>query len=328
MFKYGLGESTEFSGYHPWVNLTYYILVIGITMFSLSPWFLGATLIMSWVYSLLLRGSSIIRMNLIFTFWTLVIMALINVFFTHEGVTVLFYMNDNAITLEALMYGVSAAIMLISVIIWFTSFNVILSADKLIFLFGKAAPVLGLTLSMIFRYVPLLKNRFGEIRMGQECLSRGIGRSPQRRSGDDSDDGEGGEGESAGRDGRKGFVANMRQLGKEVGILVSWSLESSIESADSMEARGYGLKGRTSFHLYKITGRDLLLLVTMLCLGAFVVYGIATGRTTVRFYPEHVVPEMDAVSALVFGAYVMLMALPIAIDIYGEIRWKRSDLAM
>lgn len=301
MLKDGIGEGSEFSGYHPWVNLTYYILAIGITMFSLSPWFLAATFVSSWLYSVLLRGRGVIKMNLIFSFWTLVVMAGINVLFTHNGATVFFYIRGNGVTLEALIYGVSAAIMLISVIIWFVSFNVIMSADKLIFIFGKAAPVLGLTMSMIFRYVPLLKDRFQEIRMGQACL---------------------------GRDSGKGFFGKMRQFGKEASILVSWSLESSIESADSMEARGYGLRGRTSFHLYKFTRRDTGLLLLMVALGAIVVAGCALGKTTVWFYPVYVLGNFDLMTAVTLAAYVLLLFLPIIIDISGEVRWKRSSLEM
>ena len=297
MWKDGIGDSSEFSGYHPWVNLTYYILAIGITMFSLSPWFLAATLVLSWAYSLLIRGKEIIRLNLIFTFWTVVVMALINVLFTHNGATVLFYVRGNGITLEALIYGFSAAIMLVSVIIWFTTFNVIMSADKLIYIFGKAAPVLGLTLSMVFRYVPLLKTRFSEVKMGQACLGRGS---------------------------EKGFLPVVRQFGKEVSILISWSLESSIDSADSMEARGYGLRGRTSFHLYRFTARDILLLALMLGLGAVVVAGAVMGKTTVYFYPVYEVRPLDPMSVVTLAAYVLLLALPLIIDLTAEIRWNRA----
>ena len=137
MFKEGLGETSEFAGYHPWVNMTYYILAVGVTMFSLSPWFLAGTFLLSWVYSVLIRGRKIIRLNLIFTLWSLILMAVINVFFSHDGVTVFFYINDNAITLEAMLFGFSSAVMLVSLIIWFTSFNTIMSADKLIFLSAK-----------------------------------------------------------------------------------------------------------------------------------------------------------------------------------------------
>lgn len=299
MFKEGLGETSEFAGYHPWVNLLYYVLAIGVTMVSLSPWFLLCTFALSWIYSVMIRGKKIIRLNLIFTFWSVILMAVINVFFTHDGVTVFFYINHNAITLEALLFGLSSAVMLVSVIIWFTSFNTIMSADKLIFLFGKAAPVLGLTLSMVFRYVPLLKNRYEDVRLGQACL---------------------------GRTEQKGFMNQIRQFGKEISILVSWSLESSIESADSMEARGYGLPGRTSFHLYRFTGRDAAMLLLMLLLGGIVVAGAVTGKTNTDFYPAYVLPRMDVLTVLTLAAYALLLALPVLIDVYGELRWKRSGL--
>ena len=69
-----------------------------------------------------------------------------------------------------------------------------MTSDKFIYLFGKAAPVLGLTLSMVFRFLPLLKIRYQEISMGQKCM---------------------------GRHGQKGIIARARQTVKEVSILIS-----------------------------------------------------------------------------------------------------------
>jgi energy-coupling factor transport system permease protein len=77
-----------------------------------------------------------------------------------------------------------------------------------------------------------------------------------------------------------------------------------------------------------MTRRDSGLLAVMLLLGSMVVVGVARGRTAIRFYPEHEVPAMDIETAVVLGAYVLLLALPILIDLCGEARWKRSDLTM
>ena len=300
MFREGIGEGS-FAGYHPWVNLTYYIFAVGLTILTLSPWFLAATFVMAWVYSLLLRGTEVLKINLILSLWIFVIMGALNLFFSHEGVTALFYIGDNAVTAEALIYGVSAGIMLVSVILWFSSFNVIMSAEKLIFIFGRALPVLGLTLSMVFRYVPLLKQRFAEIRMGQACLAKAE---------------------------KPGYLEKVRQFGREVSILISWSLESSIESADSMEARGYGLPGRTSFHLYRFTGRDGRMLALMVLLGGFTAACLLTGTAKVQFYPKHIMPAFDLLTAAALACYCLLLALPILIDIHGELRWRQFDSAM
>jgi len=309
MFRDGLGESSEFSGYHPIVNLTYYITVIGITVFSTSPWFLGATFVMAWIYSILLGGRLSIRMNLILVFWIIVIMAVINVIFTHEGETVLFYLNGNRITAEALIYGLSSAVMLSSVIIWFSGFNVIMTAEKLIYLFGRIAPVLGLTLSMIFRYIPLLKDRYEEVHMGQQCLDPEAGLI--NRPG-----------------GKQPILKRLRQAGKNVSVLISWSLESSIENADSMEARGYGLKGRTSFHLYRFAARDTLMEIWLCILGLICIGGCVLDKTEAVFYPTYEVHPFDGVTAVTFVAFALLLTTPVILDITGELKWKRSDLTV
>lgn len=299
MFKDGLGEGSTFAGCHPAVNLIFFLFAIGITMFSTSPAFLAVTLIFSWVYSILLNGKKAVKTNLIFTIPIVVIMAVINTLFTHNGATVLFFLNDSRITLEALLYGLAAAVLLSSIIVWFSCFNVVMTSDKLIYLFGKAAPVLGLTLSMIFRFIPLLKARFREITMGQRCMGRHV-------SG--------------------GFFAKIRQYTKEVSILISWSLEAAIETSDSMEARGYGLPGRTSFHLFKMTPADKVLLAAIGASGIIAAIGCTMGKTSIYYYPKVVLGQWDVLTVITFAAYIVMLAIPIFTDIFGEIKWQQYRL--
>lgn len=299
MFKDGLGEGSTFAGCHPAVNLIFFLFTIGITMFSMSPVFLAATLVFSWLYSILLNGKKAIKSNLLFTLPIVVIMAVINTLFTHNGATVLFYVNNSRITLEALLYGLAAAVLLSSIIVWFSCFNVVMTSDKLIFIFGKAAPVLGLTLSMIFRFIPLLKARFREISMGQRCMGRHV---------------------------TGGFMAKLRQVTKEVSILISWSLEAAIETSDSMEARGYGLPGRTSFHLFKMTPTDKVLLTGISISGIIGAVGCALGKTSIYYYPKVVLGQWDIMTVITFAAYIALLAVPVIADILGEIKWQQYRL--
>ena len=139
----GLGESAAFYRSHPLLNFSWFAFVIGVTMFSMHPAFLLASFGMAWVYSLLLRGKKAVKLNLLVLMPVIVLMTLFNTLNVHNGVTVLFYLNDNRITLEAITYGLAAAVMLSSVMIWFSCFNVIVTADKFIYLFGRVAPVHG-----------------------------------------------------------------------------------------------------------------------------------------------------------------------------------------
>ena len=291
----GLGETSTFAGYHPAVNFIFFVFAIGITMFSMDPAFLALTLAASWTWSYILSGSKGIRFNLLMTIPVVLLMAVINTLFTHNGATVLFYLFGNRITLESFIYGLAGAVMLSSVIVWFSCFNIIMTSDKFIYLFGKAAPVLALTLSMIFRFIPLLKSRYAEISMGQRCM---------------------------GRHTEKSFLEKVRQTVKEVSILISWSLEASIETSDSMEARGYGLKGRTSFHLFKFTDRDRKLLVFMGILGLLTAAGCIMGLTTIYYYPTIVLGTWNLMKILTLAAYGILLFTPAVIDILGEKKWQ------
>lgn len=295
MFKKGLGESAEFIGYHPAVNFMFFLFAIGITMFSMDPIFLVVTLVFSWAWSILLGGKKTIKFNILMTVPVMIVMAVINTLFTHNGATVLFYLNYNRITLEAFVYGVAGAAMISAVIIWFSCFNRVMTSDKFIYLFGKVAPVLGLTLSMIFRFIPLLKSRYDEISMGQKCMGRHV---------------------------EKGFFAKGRQLIKEVSILISWSLEASIETSDSMEARGYGLPGRSSFNLFKFTDRDKKFGAFILITGLIATVGCAMGKTTIYYYPVVVLGQWDLFKIITLVSYILLLAAPMVVDVMGEKKWQ------
>ena len=227
----------------------------------------------------------------------LVIMALVNTVFVHNGATILFYISDLRITLEALIFGVISAMILSAVVIWFSCFSVIMTSDKLIYIFGKATPVIGLTLSMIFRFIPLLRERFNEIRLGQ----RAMGRVEETH-----------------------FLGKVRQFVKELSILVSWSLESSIETADSMEARGYGLKGRTSFHLFRMTDRDKAATAFFAVMGIILLTALIKGLTDIYYYPMIVLEKWSVMKIIAFTAYIILLLFPVIMDLDLVKKWQLS----
>ncbi len=297
LWEQGLGEKGEFAACHPLVNALFFFAAAGITMFSMSPAFLALSRAAALGYQLVLGG----RRALAGYGWSsaviVAVMCLVNGFFSHDGQTVLFYINSNRITVEGFLYGAWSGVMLAAVVAWFGCFGRVMTGNRIIYLFGRLAPVCGLVVSMIFRYIPLLRRRFEVIHAGQRCMGKTA----------------------------TGPVGKARQRVKEGSILVAWSLESSIESSDSMAARGYGLKGRTSFHLFRLSRRDVTLLAVMgaLCLAMGV--GIGLGCTDMYYYPVPVWPDWgrQAPWLICFGVF---LALPFGIDLQGELKWKRYEL--
>ncbi len=290
----GIGENGVFYRSHPLINFIYFAVVIGITMFSNHPLFLVASFLTAWIYSILLRGKKAIVFNCMVLLPVMLITVLLNTLNVHNGVTVLFYLNGNRITLEAIIFGVVQGVMLSSVMIWFTCFTNIVTEDKFIYLFGRIAPVIALTLSMIMRFIPLLKTRFIEVSAAQRCMGRG-------------------------KKGRN-LMGRIRQFGKEVSILIAWSLEASIESADSMEARGYGLRGRTSFHLFRLTAKECCVLAVIIVLSVICIVACAMDYTNIYYYPTILLTPLSFKQIVSIIAFCALMYSAVIMDIRGRNR--------
>lgn len=287
---------TGFKTYHPIVNFCYFLAVILFTVFSMHPLFLIITLVASFTYSVVLNGIASLKSNLKFLIPMLIIMAIINPLFVHKGVTILFYLNDNAITLEAIIYGVASGIMMISAIMWFKSINYIMTSDKVIYLFGRIIPSLSLVLSMTFRFVPLFKKKLKNISEGQRNIGRGISQG--------------------------GVLKRAKQFMREFSILITWSMENSIETSDSMRARGYGLPHRSSFSIYRFDRRDAITLTIIAFLSLIVSMGCYFGMNNIIYYPAIGIEHITIMSVIVYLAYFILLIIPVIIDLLEEYKWK------
>jgi len=297
----GLKGNTFFGELHPAVSTVYFALVFIIIMTSSSPFILGSAALLGMIYVAIQYGVGETTRLIVLGIAVMLFATVLNGLFTHNGQTVLFYLGDNRITLEAFVYGAMMSLMILGMMFWLKAMSSIMTSDKLIFVFGRVAPVLGLVVSMIFRFIPLLKNRFSEIKAGQLALGRGA---------------------------EKGLMTKVRIYIKEVSTLISWSLEQSIESADSMAARGYGLKNRSSFHLFKMKSSDYIVLGVLLVLGGTVILGNVLGAGKVYYYPEirFIASRYGAsFDGIIYFIFVILLLLPIVLDIYGEHKWVKSE---
>jgi hypothetical protein len=79
---------------------------------------------------------------------------------------------------------------------------------------------------------------------------------------------------SIGRDISEGSLWHRTKIAITVlSIMVTWALENAIETADSMKSRGYGLKGRTAFSIYRFDDRDKMALLFLGFCGLYLLSG-------------------------------------------------------
>lgn len=289
-----------FSDYHPIVNMLYFVLVIISSMMIMHPICLSISMICSLVYSGMLLGSKSIKNNLRLVLPMALMAVLINAAFNHEGTTILLYLKSgNPLTLESMAYGVGASTMLISVICWFSCYNEVMTSDKFIYLFGRIIPSLSLLLSMVLRFVPKFKEQIKVIAHAQKCIGQDI---------------------------HQGNWIKRAQNGlKILSILVTWALENSIQTADSMRSRGYGFKGRTAFSIFRITNRDVVALMVIVVLSVYLMVGMLSGGLFWRYFPNIRSNTFSIVNVSLYIIYAGYCSMPIIIEIMEDNKWKRLE---
>ena len=281
----------RFAEHNPVAVAVYYLAAAGVCMFTMDPVVLLISLIGALV-SLAVTGlMRQWRMHL-YSLALFAVMALVNPLISHNGVTVLFVMNHNPVTLEALLYGVAAGGMIVTVMTWFRAFTAVMTSDKLLYIFGALSPKLALMLSMALRYVPLFGQQVRKVQMSQQAL--GLYKEDN-------------------------LIDRMRGGMRVFSVMVTWTLENGIITADSMTARGYGVGKRSRFTIFRWTRDDVLLLISTLLLTACAVWGMS-GRT-VTYYPAVAFTPVTARVLAGYIAYGCLTWLPAIITGKEAVKW-------
>lgn len=281
----------RFHDHNPIAVALYYLGVTAITMFTMDPVILTISLFASVLnYALYAKGG--VKPH-IFSAVLFLALAVLNPLVNHNGMTVLFYLNDRPITAEAAVYGVFAAGMVTASLYWLRSFGKAMTSDKLLYLFGRLSPKISLILSMAIRYVELFRARWRKIQQAQRALGL-------------YDDGN--------------LIDALKGRMRVLSVLITWALENGIITAESMDARGYGCGRRTSFALYKIRIGDVVFIAVCAVLAAGAILGLNTA--SVSYYPQMRMDSANPLSMAGYCCFGILALLPIMMNTKEAIRWR------
>lgn len=287
----------EFKNLHPVVNFAYFAAVIAFSMILMHPMCILISLFCGFVYSVIIGGAKALRFNLACIAPLALCTTIVNPAFSHEGMTILRYLpSGNPLTLESIVYGISASAMLSGVILHFYCFNKIMTSDKLMYLSGRIIPSLSLIFSMTLRFVPRFNEQMKEIAAAQECMGRSVS---------------------------EGSIVSRAKNGvRIISIMITRCMENAVDTADSMKSRGFGLPGRTAYSNYRFTCRDAAVLVQILITAAWVVFGKVSGQLHFAYFPRISGAAVSPLFISCGAAYMLLCMTPIIIEIGEELRWK------
>ena len=290
-------EIDRFSQYHPGINFLFFGGAFLGGMFFMHPAYLLCSVISAAAYYLTIRGTEGIR-YLAGMLPLFVALTVINPLFNTYGETVLFrYFGGRPYTKEAFFYGMALAAMVITVFLWFASYNVVMTSDKFIYLFGSLLPSVSLLFIMILRLIPGYQKIIRQIQEARSSVGLGINTVTR--------------GEKI----HQGMVL--------LSTMMTWALEGGVVMADSMKSRGYGCCARrTSFSLYRFEKKDRILLVFMAGLMIVTIWCGICGGADIVYTPVFSGIHMRSVyTATGLIAYAIFLLIPTGINITEDIIW-------
>lgn len=282
--------------YHPFVLFVYYLLVISGLMLYQHPVYLFIAVSLILLFNHLLdKGRQLKKWYLPIILMGLFILILTPIF-NRRGNHIIFYLFDNPVMLEAIIQGAMIALAIASILMVFVTFNIVLPADKFLFLFSKFVPQWALLIMLSMRFVPLLQRKVKNMEDIQTVKGLSLKQGSLRMR-----------------------ARNGMQL---IQMLLTGSLEDSIQAADSMTARGYGLHKRSNYQAYKMKRRDWLALVYLLVLSVILLLGWQMDLAVLQLLPELGPIWKGHLQTIFIVIWILLIGFPILAEGKEVIKWK------
>lgn len=282
---------------HPAVALGFFAAAIAMTILVQGPLFSAVALGAAAALYRSLRGRGAWRLIAAMA-PLMALLTLVNPLFNTAGDTVLLTWLGRPYTLEALAAGLQTAAMFAAVLLWFASFNRVLTADRLTYLFGGAAPALSLVLTMTLRLVPTYQRKAAQIATARA----GVGKAPRGN----------------------GLRAGLRHGTQLLSALGTWATEGAVTTADSMASRGYGCGPRTRYGRYPMGRGEGAVAVALVVLGTAALAAILAGGASAQFFPQVALAPLTPLRALGLVALAGFLGLPTLLDAWEEVAWRCS----
>ena len=309
----------EFSRYHPVVNLIFYLLVLGTTMFQMSVGLVFISLFSAVVYYFMLKKTEGLKYCTVVV-GIIIVSAIINPLFSHKGGTLLFYLfTGNPVTLESIIYGLISAIIIGAMLLWFSTFNQVMGVERILGAIGKVLPNVSLLITMIMRFIPQYTRHQRKVSMVNKVNKRNYGEKINLLNSEKTEK----ENVIVARKKQKNkngidkIIDSIKEGSRTFSITTTWALENSIYTADSMKARGFGTGRRTNYSNYKFQKRDYLLMGWLVILWLVVVFSLEREKVYTYYYPFIQVKN----NVVVYLIYGLLCLTPVLINVKEEIRW-------
>ncbi len=319
-------KPTAFDAQHPSIALAYFGAVLVLAMAAPHPLLLGASFAAALAYGIWLRGGGAVARSLTWQLPMIAIIVAVNPLFSSTGTTELFRIGTQAVYAEGYANAATMALLLVCVMQWFSNADAVLGSDKVMGVLGRALPTVGLMLSMTMRLIPRFVRRGRTINAALGACTAAHATGTEAQRGNDNTTGIRAAGanttttacaEPSPKTSKHPRHARFSDQLRTVTTLMGWSMEDSLEAADSMRCRGWGAtRKRTTFQRQRLRTRDSALLAVLALFT--VAAGIAAWQLMqgFGFFPA----LHGTLASPLPAAIVPLLCFPLLLELLGKVR--------
>lgn len=283
----------RFSKLHPLAQFIFFMLTFFLVLCINNPFFSVLCLLCAVLYRTKIKSDTLLKsigMAVVLILTT----AVFNMLFVHYGETVFFEIRALPCTAESFLYGANQGTMLSAVILWFVSFGEIFDSERILYLF-RFTPKIALIFSMVLGFIPRFNKKIIQIGEAKRALNGGVYDASAKEK--------------------------MKEALSNFSALITYSLESSIITAQSMNARKYNPKA-ISPGRFRYTFSDIAALVLLIVLCAVIVYEKAIGHIQFTFNPKISSTQFSPAGIICFA---ILQLFPLILDLWEDMQWKLSN---
>lgn len=283
---------------HPFTSVAYIFVLVLLALIFYHPLYLAGLFLVSGGVIIASGNLREWKPYLLLSLGLLVVLMLVNAVFVHAGSTVLLtgprvpLLGTLKITLEAICFSGAMGIRLLVIISAFCFYTYAVHPDKVLKLLNKFSGKSVLAIILATRMFPLLVRDVRRISEVQRCRGVKLDYGTRRQR-----------------------LKNRLPI---INILLLSSLERSMQTAESMQARGYG-SGKRSFYFRDYwRPRDWLVLIPTVFALAAGIWAALRGWSAYIFYPRLESIKLDQM--VMAPIIVLLLAVPVILS-WGWKRW-------
>lgn len=282
---------TPFDSWHAAVPAALFAGTALLTMLAVQPALVTLSLGGACAFSLFARGVRATARGLAWQLPLLALVCVLNPFFSASGSTLLLKVGPRSVYAESLAYGATMGALLVATVLWFEGAAMALTQDRLLALCGRRARALPLVASMASQLVPQMLGRARTVRATVAACTA-AGPRPSLRE----------------------------ELTRTSTMLLTWSLEDSLERSDAMRARGWESgEPRTRYRPERLRASDVAALAAVGALVALAAAGAWVACSAWRFYPRMSGPG----PWWAYAPWVLLAATPAACEVVARLVERR-----